>query len=125
MIVAVVDDDRPTLNALARTLSALGYEPMTFVSATEFLNTATVSSAACLVIDVELGDMSGLELAERLALAGSRVPVIFITGSDNAWFRTEAFRLGCIAYLHKPFRSALLIDAIEKAVGRSPPSNGS
>ena len=69
--------------------------------------------------------MSGLELAERLALAGSRVPVIFMTGSQDAGFRSEAFRLGSVAYLYKPFCSALLIDAIEKAVERGTPSNES
>ena len=125
MIIAIVDDDRTVLKALARALSTSGYSPETFASAKEFLDSAAVSRAACLVIDVDLGDMSGLELAERLALAGSRVPVIFITGSGDAGFQSEALRFGCVAYLYKPFSSALLIDAIEQAVGRGAPSSES
>jgi FixJ family two-component response regulator len=125
MVIAVVDDDRVLLDALARMLSASGYQPETFVSAKEFLRSTVLRRAECLVIDIELGDMSGLELVEQLAVAGSRIPVIFMSGSRKGRFRAEALRLDCRAYLYKPFPSILLLDAIERTVGRGLSSDGS
>jgi FixJ family two-component response regulator len=116
-IVAIIDDDPGIRKAAARVLSAFGYVTYTFHSAEAFLRVAATSKARCLVIDIQLGDVSGVELARELAEAGFKFPVIFMTAVDDENIRSQADKLGCVAYLRKPFGADLLIEAIVKATG--------
>ena len=113
--IAVVDDDPSMLKGIVRLLSAHGFSTQAFVSAEAFLADASAESAACLVLDIHLGGISGIELRRQLTASGSRLPVIFITAVDDEATRAEAMAAGCIAYLRKPFPSAQLIGAIDKA----------
>ena len=114
-VVTVIDDDPAMLKAIERLLGAKGFDVEAFPSAEAFLAGAAASEATCLVLDIHLGGMSGIELRRRLAESGSRLPVIFITALDDEATRKEAMEAGCVAFLRKPFLSHLLIDAIEKA----------
>jgi FixJ family two-component response regulator len=116
-IVAVVDDDPGMRMATENLLSSFGYDTETFESADAFLNATATSEATCLVVDVQLGDISGVELARQLTADGFKYPIIFMTALDDERVRSQAEAAGAIAYLNKPFRPKLLIDAIVKAIG--------
>jgi FixJ family two-component response regulator len=116
-VVAVVDDDLAMRKAMANLLSALGYCTELFASGEAFLGAATRSKASCLIVDIQLGDISGVELGRQLAATGSKVPIIFMTASDDETIRSGATQLGCVAYLRKPFPADELIYAIVKAIG--------
>jgi len=117
-VVGVVDDDLSLLRALRRLLGSAGFGVTTFASAEEFLVSSERSAVACLVLDVHLGGESGFDLHERLAAAGSRVPVLFITARDDAGTRERARRAGAADYLCKPFDEARFLDAIQRALDR-------
>jgi FixJ family two-component response regulator len=118
-LVCVVDDDLSLLRGLRRLLGASGFTVEPFPSAEAFLESPHRTRAACLVLDVQLGGLTGLELQEQLLAAGSRVPVIFITGHDDPRTRDRAQQVRAFAYLRKPFEDHALIDAINKALGRA------
>ena len=117
MTVGVIDDDPEMRAAMASLLSAAGYCPETFDSAETFLTCASTSKATCLVVDVELGDISGIELAHQLVAEGFTYPIIFMTGLDDEVIRGQATEAGGLAFLRKPFPAKLLFEALEKAVG--------
>lgn len=114
-IVAVIDDNAGMRSALNSILSSFEFGVYTYDSAAAFLDAAPASKAQCLVIDVRLGDISGVELARELRAQGFAFPFIFITGSDSETLRDDALQLGCVAYLQKPFPTQVLIEAIVKA----------
>jgi FixJ family two-component response regulator len=114
-IVIVVDDDPGFLKSVARLLSVHGFDVRTFVSAEALLDSDAVRTATCMLLDIDLGGISGIELRRRLAASGSRCPVIFMTAIDDDATRNEAMAAGCVAYLKKPFAPQLLLDAIAKA----------
>ena len=114
-LVYVIDDDPSLLRALRRLLGAGGFRVCTFSSAEEFLESAR-STPACLVLDVHLGGLSGLDLHERLLASGRRIPVVFITAHDDAVARERAHRAGAIDYLRKPFNDETLIAGIKRAL---------
>jgi FixJ family two-component response regulator len=114
-IVAVVEDDPSILKGLQRLLRARGLAPEVFASAEAFLASSAPARAACLVLDIQLQGMSGLELQRQLTAAGSTLPIIFMTAFDNETARMRAMEAGCLAYLRKPFSAQLLFDAIDKA----------
>jgi len=116
-LVCVVDDDTAMLRALRRLIRAAGFCVETFASAEQFLMAPRSRAIDCLVVDIRLGGLSGLDLQEGLASAGSRIPVIFITAHDDAATRERARRSGAVEYLAKPFDEGALIDAIERAIG--------
>jgi len=118
-IVAVIDDDLGMRVSLARLLGAFGCYAETFVSAQAFLDAAAKSKARCLVVDIQLGDISGIELVRQLTVKGFKYPVIFITARDDEEVRRQAEAAGCVALLTKPFAAKLLIDAIVLATGSS------
>jgi FixJ family two-component response regulator len=113
--VALIDDDEVFREALSELLELSGLTVEQYGSGGGFLAAAQGSTAACLIVDVQLGDITGIEMAQQLAASGSRVPVIFITGSADATFERQAEELGCVAYLRKPFRRDRLIEAIMAA----------
>ncbi len=114
-IVAVVDDDPEMRSAMASLLSAYGYRAETFDSAETFLTCASTCKAVCLIIDIQLGDISGVELANQLSADGYKYPIIFMTGLDDESIRRQATDVGCAAFLRKPFPTKTLVDAIKKA----------
>ena len=114
-VVSVIDDDPAVLKATARLLRTKGFEVEAFASAEAFLAGTTETKASCLVLDIHLTGISGIELRRRLTASGSELPVIFITALDDDATRKEAMEAGCIAFLRKPFLSHLLVEAIEKA----------
>jgi FixJ family two-component response regulator len=115
-LVYVIDDDASLLRALRRLLGAGGFRVCTFSSAEEFLESER-AAPACLVLDVHLGGLSGLDLQERLIAAGRRIPVVFITAHDDAVTRERARRIGAIDYLRKPFNDESLLAGINRAIG--------
>ena len=114
--IAVVDDDPEMRCAMQNLLSALGYISKTYDTAKTFLSCASTCEADCLVLDIQLGDISGIELAHRLAADGFRFPMIFMTGLDDATIRKQAVAAGGIAFLRKPFSAETLADAITKGI---------
>src|SRR5262245_53416041 len=113
--IVIVEDDAGMSKAIARLLRAAGFQPTSFASAEELLQTEVADSAACLVLDIHLPGLSGLELARLLVTSGRAKPVIFITGQDDEPLRDEAQRLGC-AYFRKPFEGKKLLEAIRGVV---------
>jgi FixJ family two-component response regulator len=113
--IAVVENDSALLKALGRLLCASGYEPILFISAEAYLECPEKDPADCLLLDIELGDMSGLELQQKLCEDGIQPPIIFITGQSDIPSIGQAIGNGCIAYLHKPFNVCSLLDALRTA----------
>jgi FixJ family two-component response regulator len=114
--VAVVDDDQSFACALERLFRASGFDVCTYPSAEAFLAPTTRSQPDCLVLDIHLGGMSGLDLQRRLHDIHSLVPIIFVTAHDAPGVRQEAQQSGCSAYFLKPVRGKSLLEAITKAV---------
>lgn len=114
--VAVVDDDESFSRALGRMLRASGFEIVVYRSAEAFINDAVNADSDCVVLDIHLGGMSGLDLRRRMLALGWAAPVIFVTAHDEAGIRQEAQEIGCSDYLRKPVRGKLLVEAITKAV---------
>jgi FixJ family two-component response regulator len=114
--VAVVDDDDSFSRAIGRLLRAAGFEPLVHSSAEAYLQDTTRAPADCLVLDIHLGGMSGLDLRRHLTGLGRTTPVIFVTAHDEPKIREEAQQVGCSAYLLKPVPGKLLLEAITKAV---------
>ena len=112
--IAIIDDNPSMLQSLSRLLSAHGFHVQTFASAESFLDDFADGEADCLLLDIHLGGISGIDLQRRLISSGTDLPVIFMTASDSDATRQEAFDAGCIAYLRKPFLAKLLIDAINQ-----------
>jgi FixJ family two-component response regulator len=114
-VMIVVDDDPGFLKSVARLLSVNGFDVKTFVSAEALLESDFARTATCMLLDIDLGGISGIELRRRLAAAGFSCPVIFMTAIDDDATRKEAVEAGCVAYLKKPFPPHLLFEAIGKA----------
>ena len=115
-VVIVVDDNLGFLKSVARLLTVHGFTARTFNSAEALLDNNDLQTADCLLLDIHLGGISGIELQRRIAASGSKCPVIFMTAIDDDATRKEAIDAGCIAYLRKPFAPQLLLDAIRNAV---------
>ncbi len=123
MVIALVENDRNLSKALGRLLMVFGYNAELFASGEEFLNSAATSKADCVIVDMQLGDMSGLKVMRQLSQIGLKFPVICMSGSVQDKFRKEALAMGCEAYLQKPFDPALLIAAVDKATGTKRAAN--
>jgi FixJ family two-component response regulator len=113
--VLVVDDDLGMLRAVKRLLRQHDYEPILFSSAQAFKSHTEFEKAACVILDIDLNDGSGIELRNGLKAAGVSVPVIYITGNETPAVRAAALGSGCVAFLTKPFSSKELIEPLEKA----------
>ena len=116
--VFVVDDDDAVRNSLRFLLKSVGLPTQTLASATEFLQSYQQSQPGCLVLDVRMPAMSGLELQQQLNLRGATIPVIFITGHGDIPMAVEAMQHGAFDFLQKPFRDQDLIDRIQKALAK-------
>jgi len=114
--IAIVDDDSSVRKALERQLCAAGYRCATFESGEEFLLVARILNPDCLLADIHLGGMTGLELALHPTVIGLKVPVVFISGSNNPLVENPAREIGA-AFLRKPIPSQVLLDAIVDTAG--------
>ena len=114
-LVFVVDDDPSMLKCVQRLLRLHAYEPLLFSSAEAFKKYPDVEKAACVILDINLNDGSGIELKRGLNDAGISVPVIYMTGNDNPAIRKAAVASGCVAFLTKPFSMQSLIEPLKKA----------
>ena len=117
-IVYVVDDDGSTRASLANLLRSVGLEVRTFASAPEFLDSGPPERPGCLVLDVRLPGISGLDLQRRIAAADSPIPIIFVTGHGDIPMTVEAMKAGAVEFLAKPFRDQALLDAVHQALQR-------
>ncbi len=117
-IVFVVDDDLSVRESLELLIKSAGWQPHTFVSAQEFLSRPHPSVPSCLVLDVTLPGLSGLELQKQLA-ERTEMPIIFITGHGDVPMSVQAMKAGAVEFLTKPFRDDVLLDAIRGAIDRS------
>jgi FixJ family two-component response regulator len=117
-IVYVIDDEITIGIALQRLLRSVGLEVQTFTSAQEFLSVKLQDAPRCLVLDMRLPGMSGLEVQQRLAAAGICLPVVFLTGHADIKMTVRAMKAGAVEFLTKPFHEQELLDAIQEALRR-------
>jgi FixJ family two-component response regulator len=117
-IVFVVEDDESVREAISSLIRSVGLRAQMFSSAQEFLRHKRPDAAACLVLDVRLPGLSGLELQRELAGSGNSIPIIFITGHGDIPMSVRAMKAGAIEFLTKPFRDQDLLDAIQQAIER-------
>jgi FixJ family two-component response regulator len=114
--IVVIDDDPSVLTATHTLLTALGFSTLTFSSAEKFLARDSDSEIDCMLLDINLGGMSGLELQQHLFRIGQRFPTIFMTGMDNEASHRKAVDAGCLAYLRKPIPPGRLAEVLESLV---------
>ncbi len=117
-IVFVVDDDASVRDAIRKLISSVGLRVETFGSTREFVSSRRPDAPACLVLDVRLPDVSGLEFQRELAEAGVNLPIIFITGHADVAMSVRAMKAGAVEFLTKPFRGQELLDAIQEAIAK-------
>ena len=117
--VFVVDDDVAFCVALSRLIRAAGYRVQTFGAATELLESDHLKDAHCLVLDVHLPDLTGLEVQQRIAELEIDLPIVFITGRGDIPMSVRAMKAGALEFLQKPFDDEALIEAIRRGIDRS------
>ena len=115
-LVAIVDDDKSVLTALEDLVESEGLSTLCFGSAEQFLDSGAQRNAACLIADIRMPGMSGLELQARLKADRCRIPIIFITAHGDAKMRIQAMRDGAVEFLTKPFDNAVLLETVHVAV---------
>lgn len=117
-VVFVVDDDPDVRAALRRLVHSVGFDVETFTSASEFLSAKRTRVPGCVILDVRLPDLSGLNLQERLTGADVDLPIIFITGYGDIPMTVRAMKAGALDFLTKPFRDQELLDAIQRGIDK-------
>jgi len=118
-VIFVVDDDPSVRKSLQRLLTVCGYRVQTFGSAREFLQARPGDTPACLVLDIRLSGLNGLELQQALAAEGRALPIVFITGHGDIPMSVQAMKAGAVDFLPKPFTEQALLGAIEEALAKS------
>jgi len=116
--IAVIDDDVLVRQALEDCMESAGYAVEGFGSAEEFLAAGSTENAACLIVDIKLPGIAGLELQDRLTGANNRVPIVFVSAQETAVNREKAIRQGAAGFLSKPFRREELLKIIGAAIRR-------
>ena len=124
-LITIVDDDDSMRASLDNLLRSVGFRAQAFPSAESFLHATSGLDTACLILDVRMPGMSGLELQQQLTASRSRVPIIFVTSHIDDHVRTRALDAGAVAFLYKPFREEELLDAIECVLMKRPEGGGS
>ena len=115
-LIAIVDDDESARSAIHGVLKSDGFKPQAFASAEEFLASGQQSETACLISDIRMPGMSGLELQARLAEEGYRIPIIFVTAYGDKRMRMQAMRGGAVCFLGKPFDDNVLLESVRVAL---------
>ena len=118
--ISIIDDDDSVREAVENLIRSLGYDTETFASAEDYLNRGSVSETQCLMTDVHMPGMTGIELQKRLIHAGHRIPVIFMSGFSEEAVRAEAMQNGAIGFLSKPIRVEDLFLCLRTVFGRRP-----
>jgi FixJ family two-component response regulator len=117
-LISIVDDDDSLRNSLYNLLRSVGFGVQGFPSAEAFLNSNQPGDTACLILDVRMPGMSGLDLQRQLVADNSRIPIIFITSHADDDARARALEAGAVAFLYKPFREEALLKAIDSALNQ-------
>ena len=115
-MVVIVDDDELIRGSLGGLMKQAGLPALTFASAEEFLNSGEEKRTACLIADIRMPGMSGLELQAKLNEAHQRIPIIFITAQGDEKLRLQALRAGAVEFLTKPFDDQALLDSVRAAL---------
>jgi FixJ family two-component response regulator len=116
MIVSIVDDDESIRDSISALVRSLGYIPHAYPSAEDFLNSAAAESADCLVLDIQMPGMSGIELQQALATKGSKLPIIFITAFPEDHAKQKVLAAGAVCLLSKPCDGDVLESCIQSAL---------
>jgi FixJ family two-component response regulator len=117
-IVSVIDDDASLRRSVRNLLTSVGFRVQAFASAEEFLESTERANTGCLVLDLRMAGMSGLDLLRHLTVIGSPIPVVILTAHGDDETRQRALRAGAAAFLGKPFRGDALLDAVRTALSR-------
>ncbi len=120
-IISVIDDDENVRIAIEALIRSLGHTTRGFESAQQFLESDAASSSACLITDVQMAGLSGVELQSKLVSEGRAPPVIFITAFPSERIEAQARSLGAIGFLSKPFDAQVLVQCIQQALSRTGP----
>jgi FixJ family two-component response regulator len=115
-LLSVVDDDESIRESLPDLLREFGFAARAFSSGQEFLSSDCVGETRCLILDIAMPGMTGLDLQQELNRLGQEIPIIFITGQRDEGVRTQAFIQGAVKFLHKPFSDTALLDAVNTAL---------
>lgn len=115
-MISIVDDDEAVRNATRALIRSLGYRVATFASAEDFLKSERLRDTACLISDVQMPGLNGIELQDRLAASGHRIPIIFMTAFQDDRVRDRAMRSGAVSFMSKPFSEASLIVCLDRAL---------
>jgi FixJ family two-component response regulator len=118
-LIAVVDDDEAIREATESLIRSVGFRVVVYASAEDFLRSSHLPVTACLIVDVRMPGMSGLELQRQLTTAHYAIPIIFITAHGDAATRARALRAGAVAFLDKPFSDEVLLGAVQGALQSS------
>src|SRR3974390_2911620 len=117
-VIAIVDDDPSAREGLSSLIRSVGLQVETFASAQEFLARPGAEAPSCLVLDLQLPGLSGLELQKRMAEVGMEIPIVFLTGHGNFPASVQAMKAGAVQFLTKPFDEHDLLRAIGEAIER-------
>jgi FixJ family two-component response regulator len=117
-VIAIVDDDPSVRRGLQRLIRSMGWKAETFASAQEFLARPRTEASSCVVLDLQLPGLSGLDLQKRMAEVGLETPIVFLTGHGNIPASVQAMKAGAVEFLTKPFDDQQLLDAIQEAIKR-------
>jgi FixJ family two-component response regulator len=115
-LIVIVDDDEAVRNALQGLMKAVGLQAQSFASAEEFLDSSLYQKTACLIADIRMPGMSGLELQAKLNSENCKIPTIFITAHGDEKMRLRALRAGAVEFLAKPFDDQALLDSVRAAL---------
>lgn len=118
-LISIIDDDESMLESTQGLVRSLGYQVATFASAEEFLKSEHVDDTSCLIVDVRMPGLSGIDLQRRLIARGVRMPTIFITAFPEEGTRRRAMTAGAVGYLGKPFSEESLLTCLDAALGSS------
>lgn len=117
-VIAIVDDDPSVREGLESLIRSVGWRAETFASAQEFLDRARAEAASCLILDLQLPGLSGLDLQKRMAEVELEIPIVFLTGHGNIPVSVKAMKAGAVEFLTKPFEEQELLKAIQEAIER-------
>lgn len=118
-LISIVDDDDSLRNSLDNLIRSVGFQAQGFSSAETFLNSNRVHDTACLILDVRMPGMNGLELQRQMIAANWHIPIIFITSHTDGEARARALKAGAVDFLYKPFHEEDILNAIDRALKHS------